>query len=130
MEAGHWGGGDVKEIIRHEIEQRKPEYVLTASDPCGVCEMAKVIARETAVPLKVFFLNQKEHGRGKYHWRSVAVLKDCDFCLFIHDGQSKGTRNEIVLARKLGTPHEVHILKPTITKDDLSAAIAALTKGN
>lgn len=36
-----------------------------------------------------------------------------DHAIFIHDGRSKGTSNEITLAQKMGLPHTVHHLEIT-----------------
>lgn len=53
----------------------------------------------------------ERYAAGKYHHRSVAVLSECDYCLFIHDGVSSGTINEYKLAIKLHVKHEYHVVK-------------------
>jgi cbb3-type cytochrome oxidase cytochrome c subunit len=39
-------------------------------------------------------------------------LTDSYFAIFIHDGQSKGTSNELKLAKKMGVPYSFHELEP------------------
>lgn len=96
--------------IRDTVLSGNPDVILTAGEPDGICKMARDIAAELCIPLKVFFADNLKHAAGKYHHRSVAVLKECTFCLFIHDGISKGTYNEYVLARQMRVPHEYIVI--------------------
>ena len=102
----------VRIIILEEIEKRKPTVVLTHGEPEGVCEMARNICREKAIPLKLFFLNFR-YLRGAFEHRSKEVLRDSDHAVFIHDGKSKGTANEQVLAEKMGISHSVYLVEKT-----------------
>lgn len=119
------GGRQVREAIRAKAVELNASHIVTAGEPDGVCHEARTVAREMSVPLTVHHLNANERAAGKYHWRSVAVLSDCDFCQFFHDGKSKGTSNEIKLAEKMNIPHDVITLKPSID-DDMTSAIDAL----
>ena len=64
------------------------------------------------MPLHLHFLNFAKK-RGAWHWRSMAVLRDSDHALLVHDGKSKGTANELALCVKLGVPHTLERLEPT-----------------
>lgn len=97
-------------IISQAIKKNTPSVIITAGETLGVCELARIIARITVTPLKLYWLDEKRCA-GKYHWRSVGVLNDCDFCLFIHDGKSKGTKNEIDVCKKLNKPFECVLIK-------------------
>lgn len=101
----------VKIIVLEEIKKHKPTTIVTHGEPGGVCEMARNICKEYAIPLKLHFLNFK-YLRGAFHNRSVSVLTDSDFAIFIHDGQSKGTSNELKLAKKMKIPYTFHELEP------------------
>lgn len=101
----------VKIIILEEIETHKPTTIVTHAEPGGVCEIARHICKEKAIPLKVHFLNFK-YLRGAFHNRSKDVLNDSDFSVFIHDGESKGTLNEMKLAKKFNKSYTYHELKP------------------
>jgi len=101
----------VKVILIEEIMKHQPTTIVTSEEPDGVCRVAQRVAKEEAIPLKVHFLNFK-FLRGAFEHRSKAIQKDCDFCVFIHDGKSKGTSNEIKLAVKMNLPHVIHVLDP------------------
>jgi len=100
----------IRIIILEEIEKNKPDYIVTHGEPDGVCGLVRKIAQEKAIPLVLHFLNFK-FLRGAFEHRSKAVLRDCDYCVFIHDGESKGTRNELKLAEKMGKQYSFHELE-------------------
>ena len=102
----------VKIILMEEIAAHGITEVVTHAEPEGVCEMARALCREKAIPLKLHFLNFK-YLRGAFEHRSRDVFKDCDRCVFIWDGKSKGTSNELKMCKKLGIPYTFHELKPT-----------------
>ena len=101
----------VKIIVLEEIEKHKPSVVVTHAEPGGVCEVVRTVCKSEAVPLKLHFLNFK-YLRGAFERRSKAVLNDSDFGIFIHDGKSKGTSNELKLAKKMKIPYTQHELEP------------------
>lgn len=119
-------GSVVKNVIITAVHDLKADVIVTAGEPSGVCEAAREIAKELSIPLKLHFLKSKERAAGKYHWRSVAVLRDCQHCVFIHDGKSVGTKNEMKLAKKMGVPYSYLVRKPIITDNELATAIDAL----
>ena len=61
------------------------------------------------------FLNFK-YLRGAFEHRTKDVIKEADYFVIIHDGESKGTMNEKKLIEKSGKPHEYHILEKTVHK--------------
>lgn len=89
-------------IIDEQIQTLKPEIILTAGDADGVCKLAIEKAKEHAIPCEIHFLNQKRYARGMYDHRSRDILKHSDYVLFIHDGFSQGTKNEIKQAQNMG----------------------------
>ncbi len=101
----------VKIIILEEIEKHNPTTIVTHAEPGGVCEVARDLCREKAIPLKLHFLNFK-FLRGAFEHRSLDVLKDSDHSVFIHDGKSKGCSNELKLAKKMNIPYSHHELDP------------------
>lgn len=94
---------DVKTQIHIQVLRFNPSTIITAGDANGICRLTREYAKENAIPLKLHFLNKK-YGRGMYHHRSLAVLQECEYAIFIWDGKSKGTSNELELAKKLGKP--------------------------
>ena len=101
----------VKIIILEEIAKHNPTTVITHGEPGGVCALVQKICRELAIPLKVHFLNFK-YLRGAFEHRSIDVIRDSDYSVFIHDGKSKGTTNEMKLAKKMRAPHSFYELEP------------------
>ena len=112
----------VRIIILEEIKKHNPDVVVTHAEPEGVCEMARKICREKAIPLKLHFLNFK-YLRGAFEHRSKAVLLDSDYAIFIHDGHSKGTSNEQKLADKMGISSTYHVAEITRFKSSVGFEI-------
>ena len=101
----------VKIIILEEIEKHKPTTIVTHAEPGGVCEVARALCRELAIPLKLHFLNFK-YLRGAFEHRSRDIMNDSDHGVFIHDGNSKGTSNELKMAEKMKIPSSCYELEP------------------
>ena len=116
-------GSSVRAVIAEYIENHNVTEIITAGEPQGVCDEARNVSKELSIPVKMHWLNAKERCAGKYHWRSIAVLLDCDLCLFLHDGKSKGTANEIKVAVKLGVAHQVITMQPQTDSDAIMKAI-------
>lgn len=102
----------VKIILIEEIEKYGITEIVTHAEPEGVCEVARRLAKERAIPLKLHFLNFK-YLRGAFEHRSKDVFNDSERAIFIHDGKSKGTSNEVKLAEKMGIPYTYHKLERT-----------------
>ena len=101
----------VKIIILEEIDKHKPSTIVTHAEPEGVCGLVREICKDRGIPLKLCFLNFK-YKRGAFERRSKAVLESADHSIFIHNGKSKGTLNEIKLAKKMGLPMTGYKLAP------------------
>jgi len=101
----------VKIILLEKIRKYSPTTLVTYAEPGGVCEIARDLCKEIALPLKLHFLNFR-YLRGAFEHRSKDAIADSDYCIFIHDGKSKGTHNEMKLAKKMGIPFEHHELPP------------------
>ena len=107
----------VEILLREEIQKYNINQIVTHAEPDGVCGVARTLCKTIAIPLTLHFLNFK-YLRGAFEHRSKAVLQDSDRAIFIHDGQSKGTSNELALARKKGMKYTYHQLD--ITEHDVS----------
>ena len=95
----------VKIILLEMMLKYKPTEIVTVQEPAGVCEVAQKVAKETATPLHLFFLNFR-YLRGAFERRSKEAIKYSDHFILIHDGESKGTANELKLVEKSGKPFE------------------------
>jgi hypothetical protein len=112
----------VKVLLLEAIEELKPDVIVTHAEPDGVCEVARKLCQEKAIPLKLHFLNFK-YLKGAFMNRSKAVFKDSDFAIFIHDGESKGCSNELELCRKLGMKYKYYRLEKTEYKKSVGFEI-------
>ena len=99
----------VEIILREEIQQHGVDHIVTHAEPSGVCKVARDLCKKLPLPLTLHFLDFK-FLRGAFEHRSKAVLRDCGRAVFVHDGSSKGTSNELALAKKIGKPHSYHQL--------------------
>ena len=101
----------VKVLILEAIATHGVTAIVTHGEPDGVCGVARKLCQQIALPLHLHFLDFK-FKRGAWARRSEAVLSACDRCLFVWDGKSKGTSNELALCVKRGLPHDLHTLPP------------------
>lgn len=100
--------GDLRarKIIERYVHEKGAEIIVTAAEPVGICALAQKYAREEKIALQTHFLRMDKYAKGAHEHRSDDVIKACDCVLFIHDGNSKGTYNEILRA--------IHFRKPFI----------------
>lgn len=112
-------GDDRVELAIRECAARcKATALITAAEPGGVCAVARAAAPNMHLPLTLHFKDWRR-ARGMYHWRSKAVLLDCDAVLFVWDGKSPGTKGEIELAKKMGVPYEI-VLMDVVHKTEVT----------
>lgn len=115
----------VREIVRSVIREHQPEVVITAGEPGGVCAVTQEVCRETGVSLTLHFL-QHQKAAGRFHYRTIKEFNDCNFCVFIHDGKSKGTANELALAKKMGIQYEYYHLDADHPGKDVSSEVNSI----
>lgn len=108
----------VKLLLMEEINRRGITHIVTHAEPGGVCQVARKLCRELAMPLTLHFLNFK-YLRGAFERRSKAVISDCDIAICIHDGKSQGTKNEIKLTKKMKVFSVVHELTESCHKQSV-----------
>ena len=89
-----------KAVVKKYINKQKPNIIITAGDAKGICKLAQMVAHEMNIILQLYFLDKKKNA-GMYHHRSISCLTHADQVLFIHDGTSQGTLNEVALAKKM-----------------------------
>ena len=112
-------GKKVLEVIERCQERVQADRIVTALDPRGVCEMARLFVKQSRLGLLLLAvgLNAKI-SRGMHDDRSRRALAMSDRVLFIWDGSSKGTKHEIHLAAKMKLPYEVVRMQPEYTGCD------------
>ena len=102
---------EVLEIIEREIKKHNPEVVITSGEPDGVCRLAQLYCKRNGITLKLYHLNCKKYARGAFHNRSKSIIEEADHIIIIHDGKSKGTRNELHLTEKLMKPFSYYLIE-------------------
>lgn len=95
---------NVYKFIRDKIIELQKnndiEFIVTAGEIKGACKFARDICQELKITLKVYFYDYQKFNKGAFERRSKEIIKEGDYFLIFHDGQSKGTRNELVLLKK------------------------------
>ena len=107
----------VKILLLEEIKKYDVGEIITSGEPGGVCNVARKLCEEMAIPLKLYFLNFR-YLNGAFEHRSINIINDADRIIFIHDGISKGTKNEIKLAQKAKVLYTYHKLEKATNQED------------
>lgn len=95
----------VLEIIHKHALELDARMIVTAAEPAGVCQLAQVYAREQKLPLQIHFLQADKYARGMWEHRSDHVIENSDIVLLVHDGESRGTHNEMLRVIKFEKPY-------------------------
>jgi len=119
---------EVLKIIEMEIKKHNPEVVITSGAPGGVCRLVRDYCKESGITLKLYNLDFKKYSRGAFQHRSILTIEDSDYVILIHDGKSKGTKNEFNLVRRFGKLYTYHLIK--IQKENIDANIDQFDIGN
>jgi len=93
-----------KPVVLASFERHLPETVVTHGEPEGPCRFAQQLARENGIALKLHHL-QHWRQKGQFYWRSRSVLEDSEHAIFLHDGISQGTANELQMAKQMGVAY-------------------------
>lgn len=109
---------EILKIIESEIKKHDPELIITSGEPDGVCRITQYYCRLNGITLKLYHLNFKKYAGGAFYNRSKAIIEDADYIIFIHDGKSRGTQNELSLARKFGKLYIYYIIDEKEYKQD------------
>jgi len=112
-------GEEVKDIIADVIEKYKPGVIVTCGEPEGVCEEVRRYCRYSrkGLTLLLYHLPIEDKATGAYHYRNKAVIEASDRLVFIHDGSSRGTQNEIELAEEAGREYDYFRLDAAAEND-------------
>jgi len=113
------------EFIEYQIKEfmasHKISHLIVPGDIKGACEVAIDVARETQVPIMLFFYNK---GTSKGRWKMINsiqkrtkhIVDTADFFLVFHDGKSKGTMWDLKQIIKAGKPYKY--IKVKVKKQD------------
>ena len=91
----------------------KPGFVITElieGGAKGVDSLAKVWAEENGLPITEFKADWKIYGRGAGPVRNQKMAEYADALIAVWDGESRGTKNMISLAKKLNLKCFIYII--------------------
>lgn len=98
-----------KDFIDRCIKNIKTENELIFIS--GGCKGADLLgeryAQENGFEVEKYPADWKRYGRGAGPKRNEEMAKACDFVICFWDGQSKGTKNMIALAKKYSKPIKI-----------------------
>jgi hypothetical protein len=80
----------------------------------GADSLAERYGREHGLPVKVFPADWDQHGRAAGMIRNREIVQYCTAAVAFWDGESRGTRNSIELAKRAGKPTFVFNFKTKI----------------
>jgi len=109
--AGSRGINDIR-IIRSAVEESG--FIITeviSGTARGVDRLGEVYAKEEDIPIVRFPADWDRYGRGAGPRRNAQMAEYGDALIAIWDGESRGTKSMIDLAKKAGLRVHVKIVK-------------------
>lgn len=91
-------------VLKDVMEELNPRRIVIPAEPAGACAVARKFAIDTHTET-LLICKQVHRAAGQYEARTAIVLAESDCCVFLHDGISKGTRNEVEMCIELGIPY-------------------------
>ena len=95
----------IEEKIREFNQKNKIDYILIPGSIDGACRLAFRVAEKLCIPITLYFYNK---GDTDSRWRMIdsirnrtrQIIKEADFFLIFHDGESKGTLWDLKAIKK------------------------------
>lgn len=85
-----------------------PVYTIIVSGGArGVDGFAEIAARARGMRVVIYPADWQKHGKRAGFLRNATIVENCDRVVAFWDGESRGTKSTIDLARKAGKPVEV-----------------------
>lgn len=89
-------------FVKGLLDKQKDNISLIVSGGAkGVDTLAEQWANENGISIKVFSAEWDKYGKRAGFIRNNEIIKECDVCLAIWDGKSKGTQHSINLAKSM-----------------------------
>ena len=102
----------IKRNIKEFIASHKVSCLIIPGDIKGACAVAIDVARETLIPVMLFFYKKGTIEGGRWEMirsikeRKHKIINKSDFFLIFHDGISKGTKWDMKQIIKAGKQYE------------------------
>lgn len=88
--------------------------IMVEGEARGVDTYAKEYAQENQWTIESYPANWEKFGKSAGYIRNEEMVKACDVCLIIWDGQSLGTKHDIDLCIKHNKPYRILIYNDTV----------------
>lgn len=114
------GGRDFHdyEVVLEAIKESQiPISTVVSGGAKGVDTLGERYAHEMNLPLNVFIPDWDTHGRAAGPIRNRKMAENAEALIAVWDGQSRGTKNMIETARKLGLLVYVKLTKECCNDD-------------
>lgn len=92
----------LKSVLNKELDNLTFLEAIVSGGAKGVDTLAERYAKELGVPIIIFKPDYKRYGRGAAVIRNTQIIEYSDVVYAFWDGKSKGTRDAINKAQKLG----------------------------
>lgn len=95
---------NVLDIILHEFEEINYCSIteIVSGGARGADSLGEKYAKDHNIPIKIFLAKWDILGKSAGFKRNVDIVNYCDEVIAFWDGQSKGTKHTINLAKKMG----------------------------
>ena len=88
-------------------ENNFKDIILVEGEARGVDTIARTWAERHGYEVEKHPADWKTHGKAAGFIRNELMVKACDFCLILWDGQSHGTMNSLSHCKRLGKPYKL-----------------------
>lgn len=78
--------------------------LIVSGGACGADKLSERYAMENSIPTKIFPAEWEKHGKRAGYLRNVQIVDHCDEVAAFWDGQSRGTKLCIKIAKEAGKP--------------------------
>jgi hypothetical protein len=87
-----------KDKLKWYIDINKTDYIITGG-AIGIDKLAERFAKENNIKIKIFLPEWKEYGKKAGYIRNLEIVQNSDIVIAFWDGESKGTKLTMDIAR-------------------------------
>lgn len=110
IENDHWVFNKIDDYIL-ELEFNRKDVTIIEGAARGVDLSAKRWAQTHGLEILEYPAEWDKYGRSAGYIRNDIMVRECDYCLILWDGESKGTRHDIDLCKKYHKNYNVVLRK-------------------
>jgi hypothetical protein len=81
--------------------------VIISGHASGADKIGEAYARVYHMQVKLFPAEWDKYGACAGFKRNIEMVDKCDYCLILWDGQSRGTKHDIILCQSKNKPHKI-----------------------